>query len=139
MGFPLYELSKLEEQLHFLIALLREERQRLVSKTPYYDKLVKYMHEDWHREFKVDDVCRALGVSASTLLRRLNEEKQQNYEQLQRYIRVQRAIELLGTSDDRIADIGYAVGFQSPSYFNVVFRRVTDTTPGAMRKKLRGG
>ncbi len=48
--------------------------------------------------------------------------------------RVERARELLATTDRPIADIAYAVGFSSQSHMTDTFRRLLDTTPGRYRR-----
>lgn len=42
---------------------------------------------------------------------------------------------LLLYTDWSVADIGYALGFGYPTYFNNYFKRVTGTTPSALRKE----
>lgn len=41
---------------------------------------------------------------------------------------------LLQHSDWSVAEIGYALGFEYPAYFNNYFRRLTGSTPNAFRK-----
>ncbi len=41
---------------------------------------------------------------------------------------------LLQHTDWNVADIGYALGFEYPTYFNNFFKRVTGTTPNSLRK-----
>ncbi len=40
---------------------------------------------------------------------------------------------LLQHTDWNVADIGYALGFEYPTYFNNYFKRMTGTTPRAVR------
>lgn len=41
---------------------------------------------------------------------------------------------LLKHTDWSISEIGYALGFEYPTYFNNFFKRITDTTPTAFRR-----
>ncbi|WP_316753853.1 helix-turn-helix domain-containing protein [Pedobacter gandavensis] len=41
---------------------------------------------------------------------------------------------LLQHTDWSVADIGYALGFEYPAYFNNYFKRITGTTPNSFRK-----
>jgi len=41
---------------------------------------------------------------------------------------------LLQHTDWSVADIAYALGFEYPAYFHNYFKRVTGTTPNAIRK-----
>ena len=42
---------------------------------------------------------------------------------------------LLQHTDWSVADIAYSLGFEYPTYFNNYFKRVTGTTPKALRKE----
>lgn len=42
---------------------------------------------------------------------------------------------LLQHTDWSVADIGYALGFEYPTYFNNYFKRITGTTPKSLRKE----
>jgi len=50
-------------------------------------------------------------------------------------LRIGYAIELLKGSSDSVAEIASRSGFQDQAYFCRVFRRITGTTPGAVRKE----
>lgn len=50
--------------------------------------------------------------------------------------RVARAIEALGSNKLTISEIAWACGFTDPGYFSRIFRKQTDLTPQAYRKKL---
>lgn len=50
-------------------------------------------------------------------------------------IRIQKAAELLRSSNDSVEQIGYEVGFDSQSYFSGLFKSWTNITPSQFRKK----
>jgi len=54
-------------------------------------------------------------------------------------LRLQRAAELLESTDGKIADIGAACGFQEMSYFARAFREWKGRTPSQYRAERRGG
>lgn len=54
-----------------------------------------------------------------------------------RYIRVQKAVELLSSSDISVTEVSGTVGFQSICAFNKAFRAITGYTPSAYRKAVR--
>lgn len=53
------------------------------------------------------------------------------------YYRVQRAAQLLTSTDSKIMEVALDVGFNSLSYFNTVFRQRFDCTPKQYRKSAR--
>lgn len=48
-------------------------------------------------------------------------------------IRIEKAKELLANTDLSLADIGNQVGFTDQSYFNKIFRKHENLTPGQYR------
>lgn len=48
-------------------------------------------------------------------------------------LRVEEARRLLCETDQSVVDIGYGLGYQSPSHFSQVFRQMTGVTPSAYR------
>ncbi len=58
-----------------------------------------------------------------------------------RYIearRVREAQRMLAYTRLRVAEIGYALGYEDPAYFSRAFRRQTGETPSACRRRLAG-
>ena len=53
-------------------------------------------------------------------------------------LRIQKAAELLASTDQRIADIGAACGFQEMSYFAKTFRTVKGQAPSQYRAEKQG-
>jgi transcriptional regulator GlxA family with amidase domain len=50
-------------------------------------------------------------------------------------VRVERARELLELGRQPVDDVGYAVGYEDPTFFRRLFKRTTGLTPGAYRRK----
>ncbi len=72
-------------------------------------------------EFDVDDLAQEACLSRRHLDRKLQALTNLSPAEFIRYIRLQRAHELLDKSAGTIADIAYRVGFSSPSYFSSCF------------------
>lgn len=75
----------------------------------------------------------ACGVSQTKLGELLRDHAHLSPAAWLRRERVRAACRLLLASDDKIADIGYAVGFESESVFHRQFLALTRLTPGAYR------
>lgn len=78
-----------------------------------------------------------LGISVRTLARRLA-EADLSYSVLVDQVRFEAARDLLKHSDLKVAEIGVAVGFDDPSHFTRMFRRVGGLTPLQYRKSQLG-
>jgi transcriptional regulator GlxA family with amidase domain len=53
-------------------------------------------------------------------------------------MRIEKARDLIEHEDDPIDDIGFAVGYEDPTFFRRLFRRTTGMTPAAYRRKYNG-
>ena len=100
--------------------LLRQCRQRIYSELA-------------NPELSVMWLARQLGCSPDHLSRAFHQHRGIR---LSRYIeecRLEQAIELLQTSNLKIAAIAWTCGFSSPSYFDRIFMKLRGTTPKAIR------
>lgn len=79
-------------------------------------------------DLMVDDLCKALSVSKSTLNRKLKALLDASAADLIRQYRLEKAAALLRSGMD-IASVSYSVGFGSPSYFSQCFRERYQVTP----------
>jgi AraC-like DNA-binding protein len=83
-------------------------------------------------------LARSLGMSASTLHRRLADEDA-NFQRIKDQIRRERAQTLLRQKDLSVMAIAEELGFAEPSAFHRAFRKWTGRAPGQFRKEnLRG-
>ncbi|MBW6499691.1 MAG: helix-turn-helix domain-containing protein, partial [Bacteroidales bacterium] len=81
----------------------------------------------------------AMGMSWSTLNRKLQALTGQHITQFIREIRLQKALELLQENNATAAEVAYKVGFGGPAYFNKCFNDFFGFSPGEVKKKLAEG
>jgi signal transduction histidine kinase/AraC-like DNA-binding protein/ligand-binding sensor domain-containing protein len=79
-------------------------------------------------ELGVDYLCKAMGMSKSTLNRKLKSLLDTSPNQLIRQYRLQKASKLLLNGAD-ITSVAYKVGFSTPSYFSQSFKEQYGVTP----------
>ncbi len=79
-------------------------------------------------------LARSLGMSASTLHRRLADEDS-NFQMIKDQIRRERAQSLLRQSEMSVMAIAEELGFAEPSAFHRAFRKWTGRAPGQFRKE----
>lgn len=80
-------------------------------------------------EFGVDELAETLGMSRSSLNRKMRDMLQTTANNYIREVRIEKAEELLRTSSLQINEICYKVGFQTPSYFIKCFRKKYGKSP----------
>jgi AraC-like DNA-binding protein len=84
--------------------------------------------------FSIERLCAETGMSHSKLHRKLWREKGCGAHRFLQMIRLEKACELLASTDFTVSEITYKSGFSEPAYFIKVFRGKFGKTPGAWRK-----
>jgi TolB-like protein/AraC-like DNA-binding protein len=101
----------------------------------FREKVFKCIEDNLDNEhFSVEDLAMAAGISRSMLHRRLIRLTGKSASDLIMERRLIRAKELLENNVATAAEIAYRVGFNSPSYFNKVFKDYYQLSPGEVRK-----
>ncbi len=85
--------------------------------------------------YTVEDLCRELGVSYSSLNRKLQQLTGKSAVSLLRSMRLQRAEALLANTGLSVSEVAYETGFTSPSYFSRIFTREIGIPPSAYQKR----
>ena len=88
--------------------------------------------------FGVKDLAREIGLSKSQLLRKLRALKGKSTSQFIREYRLERAMDLLRQRKGTASEIGYLVGFSSPTYFSSCFHEYFGYPPGEVKYRNTG-
>jgi AraC-like DNA-binding protein len=97
-------------------------------------KMLHYIHEHYSEELNTEKIAKSIIVSPSECLRCFHNTIGTTPIQYVKQYRVQKAVELLKTSNRTISDIGIQCGFQEMSYFAKTFREFHGVTPSEFRK-----
>ena len=101
--------------------------------------MLRLIEESYMEELSVADIAAGASVSESECLRCFKSTIGTPPIQYLKLYRVQRAAELLASTDRKIQDIAGACGFQDMSYFTKTFRELKGVTPGEYRRTLSAG
>ena len=106
------------------------------SMTDQFLKIINQHIEDNldNENFSVEDLAKNAGLSRSMLHRKLMKLTGKSASDHITEKRLIRAKELLENDVATASEIAYRVGFNSPSYFNKVFKKHFDVSPGDVRK-----
>jgi AraC-like DNA-binding protein len=96
-------------------------------------KARNFIHEHSDEELSLTKVAKFVNISPNHLSDKFKEVTGLNFVDYIARTRTERARELLQNSNLRISEIAFAVGFQSLSQFNRVFRTLTGQSPSAYR------
>jgi len=96
-------------------------------------KARNFIHEHSDEELSLAKVAKIAGISANYLSEKFKEVTGVNFVDYVTRIRTEKARERLENSNLRISEIAFAVGFQSLSQFNRIFKKLTRKSPSAYR------
>lgn len=85
------------------------------------------------------EIADAAGITTQYLCRLFRENLHQTPMQYLNSVRIERAKHLLMSTDDLVQTIGEKVGFATPHYFSLTFRKMTGNSPSMYRKLCRIG
>ena len=132
--------------LHLLIheAMKMQPENRYVAHRNASQRISDFFFESLEREFPVPgggtlqlrtatDFANRLSVHVNHLNRAIKETTGRTTSEWIAERIVKESTQLLLHSDLTVAEIGYSLGFETPSYFNSFYRKHTGQTPGAVR------
>jgi AraC-like DNA-binding protein len=97
-------------------------------------KARKFIGEHSNEELSLKRVARAVNISGNYLSEKFKEVTGVNFVEYVARVRFEKACDLLENADRRISEIAFAVGFQSLSQFNRIFKKLSGKSPTAYRR-----
>ena len=98
--------------------------------------LVEYICRSYHEPLSARAVAEQFGFTAAEMNHALMLQVEKNFEEFLNYTRINRAAELLLTTDQTVTYIAMEVGYANVKTFNRNFLRFKVMTPGDFRKKV---
>ena len=86
--------------------------------------------------FTVEKLAQEVGLSRSMLHRKLIKLTGKSASETITNQRLKKACQLLKNNETNVSETAYKVGFKNPSYFNKVFKRYYDVSPGTLRNSV---
>lgn len=113
------------------------ESQKLLSRDELFLKKITDAVLDnlQNEQFGVSELSDAVAISRFQLHRKLKLLKGKSVSQFIREVRLVEAMKMLQADIATASEIGYRVGFTSPSYFNKCFRDFYGYSPGETKKR----
>jgi len=138
-------LIRLDKLMEIRKTLQKKYSSVLVSSLPatkletredsFIEKVEKIIIENLENDqFSVNELARTLHLSRSQIHRKIKALTNMSATIYIRHIRLQKAKELLITTELTISEIAYQTGFKTPVYFSQVFKDTFGESPSATRK-----
>lgn len=128
--------------LELLLYLARLEPAQEKQLNQYYSSQVeriKDVHalltQDLQKRYTIEELSRQYLINTSTLKAIFKTVYSQSIGAYMKEYRIHRAMELLRTTDDSIADIARQVGYESQGKFTAAFKDISEQLPSAYRKQ----
>jgi AraC-like DNA-binding protein len=117
-----------------------DELQKATSRHPAEPaeiwKARKFIEEHCIEELSLSKVAKAVNISGNHLSEKFKQVTGINFVEYVARARFKNACDLLRNPNLRISEIAFAVGFQSLSQFNRVFRRLARKSPSQYRDAI---
>ncbi|WP_137150912.1 AraC family transcriptional regulator [Devosia sp. FKR38] len=107
------------------------------SNLSHIARAVRWIRDHYARAFRVEDVAAICGMSVSAFYRNFQAATAMSPIQFQKQIRLQEARLMLAAQHGDVAEIGYQVGYDSPSQFSREYRRQFGAPPSKDAIRLR--
>jgi AraC-like DNA-binding protein len=107
------------------------------STLTHVSRAAQWIRENYADSFRVDDLARTVGMSASTFHRNFSTVTGMSPIQFQKYVRLQEARLLLASRPSDITGVSHAVGYNSSSQFSREYRRMFGAAPSQDSARLR--
>ena len=122
-NIDIYSMNKFE---YLLKALRRRNTQNL---SPTVKKAMHYMSEHFNENITLNDISNLVGVSVQYFSKIFKEEVGCNYVDWLNSLRINRAKELMESTQMTIKEVGFQVGYNDPNYFSRIFKRYEGVAP----------
>jgi AraC-like DNA-binding protein len=108
------------------------------SEPPLITKAKQYIQENQAEDLSLGQVAKAINTSTFYFCKMFKKITGINFTDYLSRIRIEKAKNLLLNPNLRISEIAYAVGFQSLTHFNRVFKKILGQSPTEYRLQVTG-
>lgn len=127
-----------------LYRILHDEHSQLIRQLALgsenavsISKAIRMINQDYAKPLRIDELAKAINLSPSALHHQFKRVTAMSPLQYQKKIRLQEARRLLIAESLEAADVGYQVGYESPSQFSREYSRMFGLPPISDVKRLR--
>jgi len=129
---PVFEkqrIHSIENIANMLIKYLLLENMLQPDYDNAVQKAVQYIDENLGTDLSIATLCKQIHISKSTLYKRFHACFNTTLSEYITEKRIEKAVELLKTTDLSIEDISQKTGFSSASYFSKMFKKLQGISP----------
>lgn len=102
----------------------------------YVFEVMKYIRNNYYQDISVMEMANQIGVSRAYLSHCFKEIYQMSIQEYIIEFRMKKAEELLKTTDSKIRDVAFQIGYKDELYFSKVFKKRFGVSPKTFRDNL---
>lgn len=126
-------LERIVTETAQLVVRVYERRSKVLMETAR-----KYIEANYRRQLSYRDVANEISISPSYFLSLFKKETGTTFVDYLTAVRIEKAKNLLATTDLAVTHIAYDVGFNNSNYFSNIFRKVVGISATEFRKPRPG-
>lgn len=110
-------------------------RKSSLNRVSLSDRVNRYIHENYMQKLTIAQISAALYLHPNYLMKKYKAESGKSIMQAVNDKRIFESINLLRSTNLPIEKIARSTGFETPQYFNAVFRKRTGKSPNQVRRE----
>lgn len=106
------------------------------DRSRYIKKAKQYISDHYSENIVLDDICSHAGISKNYFCHLFRTETGLSIWEFLTEFRIEKARQLLAGSDMKNYEIAFHIGYENPSYFSRIFRKLTGKSPTDFRNEI---
>lgn len=112
-----------------------EEKRNIKTINPKIFKIIRYLDKNYQKEITVNEISDLFEMNASYLSALFKKEVGMTLSSYLLMVRMEQAKKMLLETNERVNNIAYSLGYQSPAYFTEQFKKYFGCSPSQIKKK----
>ena len=125
--------NKYREKYKDMYQIFNEKEQKLVS------DVIKYIYDNYTKELTINDVTEKFDITDTKLNKILMAYSGKRFIEFLNALKIDKACEMLLTTDKSVIDISFELGFNTVKTFNNNFSKLKNMSPTDFRKTVKHG
>lgn len=122
------------DNLKEISAFAQKNDLDFIGNDSLFNKIISYTNENYASITSINEIAEHFHFSPIYFGRYFQKNACKSYKTYLNELKIEKAKELLISSDMKISTIAFKLGFKNESYFYTVFKNITDTTPTQFKK-----
>lgn len=122
---------------HMLFYILKRNKaccEEIENNTNYMSEAIEYLKKNFTRKVTLRDTAKHLSMSPEHLSRSFKKENGVGFNKYVNLLRLQKAEELLRTTERSVSEIAEECGFDDSNYFSLKFKELYGVPPKTLRR-----